>query len=185
MVIFQTLTNLISRANLSHVLTEDLMANVIGGIAQQAVERIDRTRVQAGKFFSGLIHRCRLFVLFIWNVRPPQEVENLYTVMLQRSSTPEHSLSFRIERDIPIQGVRRVHRLENRVRNISTIHKNAKLSTLHRCTFTWNNLQRWRSQRVPGKPIHKKRKFLQQNKKSMFIIGEVFQRIAVLILERT
>lgn len=39
------------------MLTENLMANVIGGIAQQAVERIDRIRAQAGAIFNSLIHR--------------------------------------------------------------------------------------------------------------------------------
>lgn len=38
------------------MLNEDLMANVIGGIAQQAVERIDGIRAQAGTVFSALIH---------------------------------------------------------------------------------------------------------------------------------
>ena len=32
------------------------MANIIGGIAQQAVERIDGIRAQAGIVFSALIH---------------------------------------------------------------------------------------------------------------------------------
>ncbi|XP_043272300.1 tubulin-specific chaperone D [Venturia canescens] len=50
------LTNLVSQANFFSILTEPLMANVIGGIAQQAVERIDRTRVQAGTVFSALLH---------------------------------------------------------------------------------------------------------------------------------
>ncbi|XP_076234650.1 tubulin folding cofactor D [Calliopsis andreniformis] len=51
-----TLTNLVFQANLISVLTEDLMANIIGGIAQQAVERIDGIRAQAGTVFSALIH---------------------------------------------------------------------------------------------------------------------------------
>ena len=51
-----TLTNLVFQANLVSVLNEDLMANVIGGIAQQAVERIDGIRAQAGTVFSALIH---------------------------------------------------------------------------------------------------------------------------------
>ena len=51
-----TLTNLVFQANFVSVLNEDLMANVIGGIAQQAVERIDGIRAQAGTVFSALIH---------------------------------------------------------------------------------------------------------------------------------
>ncbi|CAL7948916.1 unnamed protein product [Xylocopa violacea] len=50
------LTNLVSQAKLFSVLNEDLMANIIGGIAQQAVERIDGIRAQAGIVFSALIH---------------------------------------------------------------------------------------------------------------------------------
>lgn len=51
------MTNLVSQASLSGMLTESLMASVISGIAQQAVERIDRIRSQAGAIFSSLIHR--------------------------------------------------------------------------------------------------------------------------------
>ncbi|XP_006608660.1 tubulin-specific chaperone D [Apis dorsata] len=50
------LTNLISQAKLFSMLNENLMANIIGGIAQQAVERIDGIRAQAGVVFSALIH---------------------------------------------------------------------------------------------------------------------------------
>ncbi|KAK9304251.1 hypothetical protein QLX08_004253 [Tetragonisca angustula] len=50
------LTNLVSQAQLFSVLNENLMANIIGGIAQQAVERIDGIRAQAGIVFSALIH---------------------------------------------------------------------------------------------------------------------------------
>lgn len=50
------LTSLISEAGLSSCLSEKLMTEIIGGVAQQAVERIDRTRVQAGTVFYGLIH---------------------------------------------------------------------------------------------------------------------------------
>ncbi|XP_012276746.1 tubulin-specific chaperone D isoform X2 [Orussus abietinus] len=50
------LTNLVLRGNLSLMLTEPLMTSVIGGIAQQAIERIDGIRAQAGAIFSGLIH---------------------------------------------------------------------------------------------------------------------------------
>lgn len=53
----QLLTNLVSLAKLTSVLNENVMAQVIGGVAQQAVERIDRIRAQAGTVFSGLIHR--------------------------------------------------------------------------------------------------------------------------------
>ncbi|XP_051165406.1 tubulin-specific chaperone D [Leptopilina boulardi] len=56
MTAVNVLTNLVSQANLSGMLTENLMANVIGGIAQQAVERIDRIRAQAGAIFNSLIH---------------------------------------------------------------------------------------------------------------------------------
>ncbi|KAL0125308.1 hypothetical protein PUN28_004437 [Cardiocondyla obscurior] len=56
MIGLHVLTNLVSQAKLLSVLNEDLMANIIGGIAQQAVERIDGIRAQAGAVFSALIH---------------------------------------------------------------------------------------------------------------------------------
>lgn len=56
-VLLQILTNLVSQAKLLSVLNEDLMASIIGGIAQQAVERIDGIRAQAGIVFSALIHK--------------------------------------------------------------------------------------------------------------------------------
>ncbi|XP_072746914.1 tubulin-specific chaperone D [Anoplolepis gracilipes] len=56
MVGLHILTNLVSQAKLSSILNEDLMASIIGGIAQQAVERIDGIRAQAGTVFSALIH---------------------------------------------------------------------------------------------------------------------------------
>lgn len=54
---FKVLTNLVLQANLLSLLNESLMTNIIGGIAQQAVERIDGIRAQAGIVFSALIHR--------------------------------------------------------------------------------------------------------------------------------
>ncbi|XP_063977643.1 tubulin-specific chaperone D [Diachasmimorpha longicaudata] len=51
------LTNLVAQANISEILNQEMMTEIIGGIAQQAVERIDRTRVQAGMVFSGLLYR--------------------------------------------------------------------------------------------------------------------------------
>ncbi|XP_015590028.1 tubulin-specific chaperone D [Cephus cinctus] len=50
------LTNLVSHANLSSLLNQTLMASIVGGVAQQAIERIDRIRAQAGTVFSALIH---------------------------------------------------------------------------------------------------------------------------------
>ncbi|XP_014222529.1 tubulin-specific chaperone D [Trichogramma pretiosum] len=50
------LTNLVHEAGYNDILTENLMTKVIGGIAQQAVERIDRTRAKAGTSFNSLIH---------------------------------------------------------------------------------------------------------------------------------
>lgn len=50
------LTNLVFQAQLVSILNEELMVNIIGGIAQQAVERIDGIRAQAGTIFSALIH---------------------------------------------------------------------------------------------------------------------------------
>lgn len=38
-------------------LTPNLAVKVLGGIAQQSVERIDRTRALAGKIFYSFIHR--------------------------------------------------------------------------------------------------------------------------------
>lgn len=55
--IAQVLTNLVSQAKLLSVLNENLMADIIGGVAQQAVERIDGIRAQAGTVFSALVHR--------------------------------------------------------------------------------------------------------------------------------
>ncbi|XP_011865043.1 PREDICTED: tubulin-specific chaperone D [Vollenhovia emeryi] len=56
MIGLHVLTNLVSQAKLLSVLSEDLMAGIIGGVAQQAVERIDGIRAQAGTVFSALIH---------------------------------------------------------------------------------------------------------------------------------
>ncbi|EFN80055.1 Tubulin-specific chaperone D [Harpegnathos saltator] len=56
MIGLHILTNLVSQAKLSSILNENLMACIIGGIAQQAVERIDGIRAQAGTVFSALIH---------------------------------------------------------------------------------------------------------------------------------
>ncbi|KAL6268457.1 hypothetical protein P5V15_001592 [Pogonomyrmex californicus] len=56
MIGLHVLTNLVLQAKLLSVLNKDLMANIIGGIAQQAVERIDGIRAQAGTVFSALIH---------------------------------------------------------------------------------------------------------------------------------
>ncbi|KAI4493051.1 hypothetical protein M0802_009699 [Mischocyttarus mexicanus] len=50
------LTNLVLQANLLSLLNESLMTDIISGIAQQAVERIDGIRAQAGIVFSALIH---------------------------------------------------------------------------------------------------------------------------------
>ena len=50
------LTNLVYDAGCSSMLSEDLMTKIIGGISQQAVERIDRTRAKAGFAFNSLIH---------------------------------------------------------------------------------------------------------------------------------
>ncbi|XP_014470324.1 PREDICTED: tubulin-specific chaperone D [Dinoponera quadriceps] len=56
MIGLHILTNLVSQAKLLSILNENLMASIIGGIAQQAVERIDGIRAQAGTVFSALIH---------------------------------------------------------------------------------------------------------------------------------
>ncbi|XP_011051953.1 PREDICTED: tubulin-specific chaperone D [Acromyrmex echinatior] len=56
MIGLHIMTNLVSQAKLFSVLNEDLMTGIIGGIAQQAVERIDGIRAQAGTVFSALIH---------------------------------------------------------------------------------------------------------------------------------
>jgi hypothetical protein len=50
-----TLTNLVYEAGYLDVLTEDLMTKIVGGISQQAVERIDRTRAKAGSTVYSLI----------------------------------------------------------------------------------------------------------------------------------
>ncbi|XP_032665770.1 tubulin-specific chaperone D isoform X2 [Odontomachus brunneus] len=56
MIGLHILTNLVSQAKLLFILNEELMSSIIGGIAQQAVERIDGIRAQAGTVFSALIH---------------------------------------------------------------------------------------------------------------------------------
>ncbi|KAH0951012.1 hypothetical protein HN011_008882 [Eciton burchellii] len=56
MIGLHILTNLVSQAKLLSALNESLMGSIIGGVAQQAVERIDGIRAQAGTVFSALIH---------------------------------------------------------------------------------------------------------------------------------
>ncbi|XP_066583145.1 tubulin-specific chaperone D [Prorops nasuta] len=56
MIALSVLTNLVSEAKLFYILNETLMVHIIGGIAQQAVERIDGIRAQAGAIFGDLIH---------------------------------------------------------------------------------------------------------------------------------
>ncbi|KAK0164401.1 hypothetical protein PV328_003034 [Microctonus aethiopoides] len=50
------LTIVVSQTNLANSLDKSLMSRVISSIAQQAVERIDRTRAQAGKVFCALLY---------------------------------------------------------------------------------------------------------------------------------
>lgn len=52
----ETLTLLLN-INKPEFLTQNLVTKVITAIAQQAVEKIDRTRALAGKIFYNLIHR--------------------------------------------------------------------------------------------------------------------------------
>ncbi|XP_021918529.1 tubulin-specific chaperone D [Zootermopsis nevadensis] len=51
----QVLTGLVVKSN-SSLLTSELVTKVMVGVAQQAVERIDRTRAHAGKIFRNLLH---------------------------------------------------------------------------------------------------------------------------------
>lgn len=51
------LINLILQSGLSSVLNEQLMASIVSRIAQQAVERIDKIRAQAGAIFASIIHK--------------------------------------------------------------------------------------------------------------------------------
>ncbi|KAJ8667301.1 hypothetical protein QAD02_008963 [Eretmocerus hayati] len=51
-----SLTNLVGDAGYGSMLSEVLMTKIIGGISQQAVERIDRSRAKAGTAFNSLIH---------------------------------------------------------------------------------------------------------------------------------
>ncbi|XP_014219000.1 tubulin-specific chaperone D [Copidosoma floridanum] len=68
-----TLTRLVFKADYTEILTQELMTKIIGGIAQQAVERIDRTRSKAGNAFHVLIqsslpnipHHEELKILFL------------------------------------------------------------------------------------------------------------------------
>jgi hypothetical protein len=39
------------------LLTEEMVKNIMCGVVQQAVERIDRTRALAGTVFSSLLHK--------------------------------------------------------------------------------------------------------------------------------
>lgn len=56
----QSVTILLAKSN-PNLLTKDLVTKLIAGVAQQAVEKIDRTRALAGKVFSTLIHRYGFF----------------------------------------------------------------------------------------------------------------------------
>ncbi|CAD6212668.1 GSCOCG00011035001-RA-CDS [Cotesia congregata] len=56
MVGLYELTTSISQSKLITFLSESLMTQIIGEIAQQAIERIDRTRIQAGKIFYTLLY---------------------------------------------------------------------------------------------------------------------------------
>lgn len=47
-----------------HFLTDELIIKMMGGIAQQAVERIDRTRALAGKVFYNLIYNEKILFDF-------------------------------------------------------------------------------------------------------------------------
>lgn len=51
------LINLILQSGLTSVLNEELMASIVSRIAQQAVERIDKIRAQAGAIFASIIHK--------------------------------------------------------------------------------------------------------------------------------
>lgn len=52
----QSLTLLLAVSNPS-ILDKDLVSKLMAGVAQQAVEKIDRTRALAGRVFSSLIHK--------------------------------------------------------------------------------------------------------------------------------
>lgn len=52
----QSLTLLLAKSNPS-TLDKDLVSKLMAGVAQQAVEKIDRTRALAGRVFSSLIHK--------------------------------------------------------------------------------------------------------------------------------
>ena len=56
---FQVLTGLVLKSNPS-LLTLELMTEVMVGVVQQAVEKIDRTRAHAGKVFRSLLHRSAI-----------------------------------------------------------------------------------------------------------------------------
>ncbi|XP_018322258.1 tubulin-specific chaperone D [Agrilus planipennis] len=51
----QTMTLLLAK-KCPHLLTSQVVTKVVAGLAQQAVEKIDRTRALAGKMFSNIIH---------------------------------------------------------------------------------------------------------------------------------
>lgn len=56
MTSLQTITLLLNKLH-PEFLTPELLTRVMTGIAQQAVEKIDRTRALAGKIFYSLVHR--------------------------------------------------------------------------------------------------------------------------------
>lgn len=56
MVGLQSLTFILAKFK-PELLVPDLVGKVVAGIAQQAVEKIDRTRAVAGKIFYSFLHR--------------------------------------------------------------------------------------------------------------------------------
>lgn len=63
MIGLQTVTLLLAKER-SNLLTIDLVTQILCGIAQQAVEKIDRTRALAGKIFYSFIYK---YVYYFFN----------------------------------------------------------------------------------------------------------------------
>ncbi|XP_008554133.1 tubulin-specific chaperone D [Microplitis demolitor] len=68
------LTSLISRSKFTAFFDDTLTTQIIGGIAQQAVERIDRTRIHAGKIFYALLYSTPI----IPNIPYHNELKNIF-----------------------------------------------------------------------------------------------------------
>jgi hypothetical protein len=61
---FQVMTSIVVKSDPS-LLTSELVTRIMVGVAQQAVEKIDRMRAHAGKVFMSLLHRLVINELYV------------------------------------------------------------------------------------------------------------------------